>query len=116
MVSEKRRAARVSTDVSVTIRWGTQQESSHHVQNISMGGLFISTHHILDLETSVELEFQLPNGQRPIQCRGEVIWNSTSHPERAGGQPGIGVRLLSLGFSDLRSLEKFIGGALAPKS
>jgi len=64
-----------------------------YTQNISAGGIFIETREPLEVGTVVEMRFQPPGADEPIEVTGKVMWinpyreNSDDNPN-----PGMGIQ------------------------
>lgn len=64
-------------------------------QNISMGGLFISTDRPLRIGDQFPVQFVLPDQKTKIDCTGEVTWTRTKASPGAT-EEGVGVRFVDL--------------------
>jgi len=103
-VRERRRHFRHSVDLVV-------DASSEHnfftgfCQDLSEGGLFISTHNIRPVGEVIDLTFWLPGGHK-VQTSGVVRWQRLSK-EEGDESPGIGVQFLALSPVDFEAIKKF---------
>jgi uncharacterized protein (TIGR02266 family) len=70
--------------------------------DISEGGLFVATYHVLPLGTQLGLRFELPDGTE-IQARGEVRWIRRPHAHE--DRPGLGIAFTEL---SAEALEKIV--------
>jgi uncharacterized protein (TIGR02266 family) len=70
--------------------------------DISEGGLFVATYHLLPIGTRLGLKFELPDGSE-IQGRGAVRW--VRRPTQDESRPGLGIA-----FTELSSeaMEKIV--------
>src|SRR5688500_10199215 len=74
--------------------------------NLSRGGLFVETHHVLPPGTPLDLAFRVP-GAGEVMLSGIVSWQRD--PGSADGPPGVGVE-----FSDITAqLGDFIDQLVA---
>lgn len=109
----KREHKRVNATIDVKVCTPDGSRSStDRIRNISLGGVFIEMNEPLPFGTDVELEFELPINPRVISCKGFVVWSTKDSPERGGGTPGIGVRLMDIGVREMRQLNDFIEAQL----
>jgi uncharacterized protein (TIGR02266 family) len=92
-----RAAERFDLEVKVDL------ESDHNfytglTQNISSGGVFISTHHLRRIGDRITLKFTLPGSEKTLDVETEVRWireNSALLSAGVGGT-GMGVRFINL--------------------
>ena len=88
-------------------------------ENISEAGVFIATHHVLELGTPVVMSFTLPSNDEPISVVGTVQWvrgpDATAMAgENFGGQrqeivqPGMGVRFTEVDPNSVRAIRDFM--------
>jgi len=83
MLQERRSDGRASAKLPT--KWiGITDSGSHygHVTNIGLGGCFVDTIPLVNLDEVISLEVQLPSGEW-LPLRGEV----------RGYRPGVGFRL-----------------------
>ncbi len=69
-------------------------------QNISTGGLFVECKSCFGVGTMVEVEFQLPGADEPIQAMIWVVW------EKAG--QGFGCQFLNLSAESRDAIEDYV--------
>lgn len=72
--------------------------------DISSGGLFIATYHLLPRGTALALSFQLPDGVR-LSVRGEVRWVRCA--SEGHERPGMGVAFKELSLEALAAITRF---------
>src|SRR5438445_13105309 len=97
--SPTRRSARVHHEVMVGVSseqgtlsgWGT---------NLSVGGVFVNSHHSPPVGTAVNVLLQLP-GHSECKLSGRVAWAQPSGP--GVDEPGMGIEFLQ-GDDETRSL------------
>jgi uncharacterized protein (TIGR02266 family) len=104
--ADQRRALRVVLDAVVTLDSETNFVAGS-VRNLSVGGLFVATPHLLASGREVDLCFRLP-GEPEIRTRGAVAWRRQGDPA-AGLQPGLGIRFLDLSDEDCARIQRFAG-------
>jgi uncharacterized protein (TIGR02266 family) len=113
-VSERRSNSRVQVAISVKVRVADGPSvESRTIRNISLGGVFIQMDEPLPFGAEAALEFNLPGAPRVLRCRGFVVWSTKTNPERSA-VPGVGVRLMDIGITDMRILNEFIAAELSP--
>jgi len=72
--------------------------------DISSGGLFIATYHLLPVGTALSLSFQLPDEVR-LSVRGEVRWVRCA--SEGHERPGMGVAFKELSAEALVAISDF---------
>ena len=90
--SPTRRSARVHHEVMVGVSseagtfsgWGT---------NLSVGGVFVNSHHAPPIDTRVRILLQLP-GHGECKLLGRVAWAQASGP--GVDEPGMGIEFLEV--------------------
>lgn len=94
-------------------------ESEHHlvsgvVRNISEGGLFVETHHIMPPRSRVAA--QLPIGEESVEVSldCEVSWCRPFDPLVPEEPPGMGLRFVELGAEASAQLQQFCAGRRVP--
>src|SRR5688500_3884048 len=114
MAVERRSNSRVAVELSVKVRLPDGGVStSETIRNVSLGGVFIQMANPLPFGAEVALEFSLTSPSRTIRCKGFVVWSTKTNPEKSA-QPGIGVRLMDIGITDMRVLNEFVARQLSP--
>ncbi|HUK55424.1 MAG TPA: PilZ domain-containing protein [Nitrospiria bacterium] len=104
---EKRRSLRLPLFV-LEIRWRKYNKVFiGHTQNISIGGLFMSTERPLQAGEQFPIEFVLPDRKTKINCTGEVTWTRSYAAEGAGSE-GIGVRFVDLNDQKMKAIGQWI--------
>ncbi len=93
------------------IRFGPEGEHrlADFTVNISTGGVFIETENLLPVDTTLEMEFQLPDSDSPLICVGRIAW--VNHPEwiKKDELPvGMGVQFTKVHAEDQSRLRAFI--------
>jgi uncharacterized protein (TIGR02266 family) len=71
--------------------------------NISLGGLFLDSAHVMEIGTVVQLRFQLPTQPEPVEVAGDVRWVV----KKEGANSGIGIRFQGLRARDVWALNQF---------
>ncbi len=63
-----------------------------YTQNISEGGIFIETREPLPVGTTVEMRFQPPGTEDPVEVKGKVVWINPFRPDDDNPNPGMGIQ------------------------
>lgn len=92
---------RTSTRVDIELEVGFESESNFYTgltQDISTGGLFVSTHRLRRVGDRITLKFSLPGLEVPIVVESEVRWlrESTSLQSSHDAPTGMGLKFLNL--------------------
>lgn len=108
MTNEKER--RTSERLPVQLRVDYQSAESfisEYTMNISRGGMFISTRTPLNIGTTIELIFRIPNREVPFKILGEVAW-ITPYDRKSNLIPGMGIRFKEMKEEDKKAFDNFI--------
>ena len=105
--SVRREHQRFSVELEVNLH------SEHNLyaglaQNLSAGGLFIATHQLQAVGSSVELELRMPESETIFHIRGEVRWVRLFN-EQSDTSPGLGIRFLELPAGAAAAINRFLG-------
>lgn len=106
--------ARVPFDVDVRVRlvradaysWGV-------VRDLSRGGVFVESMGKLPLDTELDLDFRLPDLNKPLRPTAQVMWAGL-HPKSR--TPGMGLRFLALDRSSTQQIDSFVHQYTIPRS
>lgn len=103
--SHRREHSRFSVDLDVTVG------SDHNfyagfAENLSAGGVFIATHKLKPVGSTIELTINLPDGVQ-IRANGLVRWIRVFN-ERSDTPPGMGVRFNDLAAASVALIQKFL--------
>jgi uncharacterized protein (TIGR02266 family) len=85
---------RVHSRHDIELEVTLESESNFYMgltENLSAGGLFIATHTLRPLGTSVEVSFRLPGSAEPVTVVGTVRW-VREYSDTSDTGPGLGVR------------------------
>ncbi len=105
VAAERREHERRNLEVEI----GVYSETNFYTgfsEDISEGGIFVSTYDLRPIGSVVNLEFVLPGGHQ-VKCSGEVRWvkDPTDSMEV---KPGMGVRFDSLPEEHLEAIKEFV--------
>jgi len=101
----RREHSRFHVDLDVTVG------SDHNfyagfAENLSAGGVFIATHKLKPVGSSIELSINLPDGVQ-LRATGEVRWIRVFN-EQSDTPPGMGVRFNGLADAAVAMIQKFL--------
>lgn len=102
----ERQAPRVACEVDI----GFQSESNFFTgfsEDISEGGLFISTYDFKPIGTTIDVNFTLPSGHTVI-ANGVVRWIRELNPLTPEMEPGMGVQFVDLSNEDKGAISSFL--------
>jgi len=113
---KKRTSLRHSVRIRVYYGTAPQQFLTDYAVNLSTGGLFLETDHLLEEGTPLTVQFHLPRGGEQVECKARVAW--TNHPElpkKPNLPPGIGLQFHDLSLDNMNVIRDYIQqGALTP--
>ena len=101
----RREHSRFHVDLDVTVG------SDHNfyagfAENLSAGGVFIATHKLKPVGSSIELTINLPDGIQ-VRATGEVRWIRVFN-EQSDTPPGMGVRFNGLAEASVALIQSFL--------
>lgn len=102
---ERRGGDRLALQVSVSSASGSNFYLGM-TENISRGGVFISSDTMPDIGRMMEILLELPDGGPPMRVSGEVRWHKNQSDK--GGNSGYGLRFVSLTTADEERIRDFI--------
>jgi uncharacterized protein (TIGR02266 family) len=104
--AEARRHARHDVELEVTM----ESESNFYMgltENLSEGGIFIATHVLKPMGTSMAVVFKLPDVTEPVKLVGTVRW-VREYSETSDTSPGMGVRFEQLTDEQSEQIRRFL--------
>jgi len=102
----RRTVPRITLNVDI----GLQSENNFYTgfsEDISEGGIFLTTYDFKPIGTKVNFSFSLPNGYL-IMAAGTVRWVREYNPMTPGTQPGMGIQFEELSPEDRAQIEEYI--------
>jgi uncharacterized protein (TIGR02266 family) len=81
---------------------GTEVLLYHRIQNISLGGICISSPSIEEVGTLVELVINFPELGTSLALRGEVVWANREDPK------DMGIRYVDMDDAKRETLRQYI--------
>ncbi|MDB4933883.1 MAG: cell division protein FtsY [Labilithrix sp.] len=117
-VGDRRRHPRYALSLAITLQ-GDNNFYAGLSEDISEGGVFIATHHLLAIGTPVVLSFTLPFSEEPLSVLGTVAWvrgptaTAKTHNVFGGSVmpgviPGIGIRFDHIDPEALGAIRDFM--------
>lgn len=80
-----------------------------YTENISAGGLFITTDQVIERNTVVEIAMFVPDLAREISVKGRVVYSlDEAAAARFGYAKGIGIQIVELGEADRGLLDEYM--------
>ncbi len=106
--------ARVPFDEDVRVRLVRADTSSWGVaRDLSRGGVFVESLGRLPVDTELDLDFRLPDVNKPLQPTAQVMWTGPHPKSRA---PGMGLRFLALDRPSTQQIDSFVHQYTSPRS
>ncbi len=106
--------ARVPFDEDLRVRLVRANASSWGVmRDLSRGGVFVESMGKLPLDTELDLDFRLPDVNKPLRPTAQVMWAGL-HPKSR--TPGMGLRFLALDRSSTQQIDSFVHQYTIPRS
>jgi uncharacterized protein (TIGR02266 family) len=103
-MEEKRQHVRAPLRLKLDYRDSNETNFLYeYSENISEGGIFITTEHPLPIGTLLVLRFRISEGDEPFEIEGEVRWVNPPAQGRKVLNPGMGVR-----FNDVTDEQKLL--------
>lgn len=109
LLLRQRKATRFMAHLRVQYGTELQELLTDYSVNLSTGGLFIETGKLLPVDSSLGIEFILPDNTATIRCKGRVAW--INHPEliKNPNLPvGMGLQFVDISFDDMNAIRQFI--------
>ena len=102
---------RAAERVKVAAEVGLYSDSNFYTgfsEDVSEGGLFVTTYDLLPIGAVIELEFGLPGGAE-FQLKGVVRWIRDPIMSTEDAFPGMGVQFVDLTDDDKLLIQEFVG-------
>jgi uncharacterized protein (TIGR02266 family) len=101
---ERRRSGR--EDLKIPVDYSAVDAFfSEFTTNINEGGMFIETETPSPMDAAVQLEFRLPNLDRPVKVTGRVAWISDG---KADSPVGMGIEFQELAPEVRRTINDLV--------
>jgi uncharacterized protein (TIGR02266 family) len=101
---EKRKQNRVGRKIKSEVHYDKGMTFSSS-QDISHGGIFISTPQTVDIGSIIELSIYIPESE-PIKIKGVVRW--TRDEESGDKRAGFGIEFVDANEDELKMIKKII--------
>jgi len=102
--------ARLSQRLALELEVSLQSDSNFYMgltENLSHGGIFVATHVVKPIGTSVALVLRLPARKAPLQLAGRVRW-LREFSEELETPPGMGIEFEGISEEDSRAIGEFL--------
>jgi uncharacterized protein (TIGR02266 family) len=108
---EKRRYIRVPVEVEFMVKEGDSEQGLLYfaARDVSLGGAFLRSEILFELDTILELVFHLP-GEDQLHAQALVVRVSDGDN---GDEPGMGIRFDSLHPRTAASIKRFVSRMLS---
>lgn len=94
--------------LQASINWTSESNFyTGFTNDISEGGIFVATHTLQEINSTMELEFSIPDGQDPIKAIGIVRWIREYNPD-SDAEPGMGLQFTNLTDQDKGRIQAFV--------
>lgn len=110
---ERRASIRVSTILNTRYSVDKKLQVKNSLsKNVGAGGILMESSEKLTTSTQLLLDISLPDGQKPITAKGEVVWiRELSHVDEMGRKLfDAGIKFVSMNTKDKERLDKHIQG------
>jgi uncharacterized protein (TIGR02266 family) len=113
---ETRRETRFATRIEIMYGPSPQRQLVGFSLNLSTGGVYVETRHVLAPDENITLVFSLPDQERNIRCLARVAWvNDVKNPKKPALPPGFGVQFVDMSLDDLHAIREYLtDGDLPP--
>ncbi|MGL4369877.1 MAG: PilZ domain-containing protein [Spirochaetota bacterium] len=101
-MDNKRKQERVQKKIRSQVQ-GKDMMTYSATQDISAGGLFITTPDPIEPGTELDLTLKLPSGEK-IDVKGIVRW--TKDEDKSGSRAGMGIEFISMKEADAEKIKK----------
>jgi uncharacterized protein (TIGR02266 family) len=81
--------------------------------NMSEGGVFIATHHVVPVGQTIVIHMMLPFEDEPVVTLGEVRWTRECRGQD-DVSPGLGVQFIGLDAKSLAKVRRFVATVREP--
>jgi uncharacterized protein (TIGR02266 family) len=103
----RREHERVSVDLEVSV--GSENNFyAGLAENLSAGGIFITTHQLHKVGAKIELSLRMPDSEETFDVVGEVRWVRV-YNEHSDTPPGVGIRFNELSPGVSAAIARFVG-------
>lgn len=103
----RRTEERASAKIRITFKKASDFFRAY-IGNLASGGLFIKTTQTVPAGTTLNLEFNLPDGEHLIQAKGKVIWARSKEESDERKPPGLGIQFIEMSSEDTNLLKNYI--------
>jgi Tfp pilus assembly protein PilZ len=77
--------------------------------DLSVGGLYLRTNLLLDLNEKIKVTFPLPGQEKAVSCEASVAWTNFAVNQRKPETPnGVGLQFEDLSLDNLIALSTFV--------
>jgi uncharacterized protein (TIGR02266 family) len=103
-MADVRKAARISTDLKIISR-NSGNSIDSRIMNMSSGGVFVKTGHLLPVDAEFSLSLQLPEDPEIMAIDGRVVWTKTV----SNASPsGMGIQFIAISPDYEKKITDFV--------
>lgn len=102
--------ARVFRRLTLELEVSLQSDSNFYMgltENLSSGGIFVATHLVEPIGTTVVLQLRLPTRQTALNLAGRVRW-VREFSDGLEAPPGMGIEFESISEEDSQAIGEFL--------
>jgi uncharacterized protein (TIGR02266 family) len=102
--------ARLYLRLALELEVSLESDSNFYMgltENLSNGGIFVATHVVKPIGTSVALVLRLPTLKTPLHLAGRVRW-VREFSEALEAPPGMGIEFEGISKEDSRAIGEFL--------
>lgn len=111
-IQERRQHPRAFTRTLLRYR-NAEQFFTDYVQNISLGGIFITSPHPVPVGTRLHISFALPDYDHPIVTEWVVVRSTSGVPQTRSESSCMGIQFRRLDEETLNLLDAYVNTRLA---
>jgi uncharacterized protein (TIGR02266 family) len=112
MKNDSRKAARISTNLKLISRNSGNSVDSF-IMNMSTGGAFIKTSHLLPVDAEFSLNLQLPGDTEIMTIPGRVVWTKSVS---SASPAGMGIQFTNVSPHHHKKLADFVEKHSSPQT
>jgi c-di-GMP-binding flagellar brake protein YcgR len=110
MFIERRASCRINIACKISMVLGEKQIVLNcHTENLSTDGIMVIIEENITPSTVVDLELSVWDKEKPLKCKGQVIWfNEIAPKETKPHLFNTGIKFTEISDSDKEEIGKFI--------
>ncbi len=114
--SDRRKELRIPANLRVKYRSG-QTFINNYINNLSSGGVFVSTPKPLPLDSIIKLHLVFEDKGQEIEVEGKVVWESTEKvPLKDITRPGMGIKFIRMSDEAREIIDNIVHDAITEQA